>query len=241
MKIKDNISFVLPMYNEEDNIKGAIDQLKTLARDLTDGTIEIVVVDDASTDKSAEIVRAIAARDFSVKLFRMEKNTKFGGAFAKGLKSATGDVVLYMDSDMPVEIDDIKKSLPLIAESDIVTGYSKVEKGDTLKRKIMSGVYNAMVRALFGLDIKDINSGYKIMRRKVLAGIEFVSRSPFADVEIFIHARKYGFKVTQYPLVFRSRTGGRSYIARIPVVLATFADMLKVKVLSLGKNTSKSL
>lgn len=227
-----SISFVLPMYNESANIRASIEALEAIASELT-GDYEIVVVDDASTDDSADIVDKMAREDNAIRLLRLEENTMFGGAFAKGFKSAVKDVIMYMDSDMPVSEEDIKESFPLINDADIVTGYSKVKKGDTVKRKIISGGYNFLVQALFGLDVKDINSGYKIVRRSLIEDIEFVSRSPFVDVELFLHARKKGGRVRQFPLIFKTRPGGKSYIARVPVILATFSDMLKVKLLSL--------
>ena len=224
-----SLSFVLPMYNESENIQETIETISKLAEELT-SDYEIVIVDDASTDNSAEIVQEISKNNNSINFFRLYKNTKFGGAFAKGFKSAKKDVIVYMDSDLPVGIEDIKASIPLALKNDIVTGYSKVKKGDTVNRKIISGIYNLMVQILFGLNVRDINSGYKIVKKKVVDELEFISKSPFIDVELFIHAKKHDFKVKQYPLVFLSRTGGKSYIARIPVILATFLDMLKVRV-----------
>ena len=224
------ISFVLPMFNESENINHTLADLKSLAKELTDD-YEIVVVDDASTDPSADIVEALAQEDSTIKLFRLIQNSKFGGAFAEGFKKATKDVIVYMDSDMPVKSEDIKKSFPLIAEYDVVTGYSKVKKGDNVKRKIISGTYNLIVQVLFGLSIKDINSGYKVVRRSVVEDVDFISRSPFVDVEIFLHAKRKNSSVKQFPLVFRSRKGGQSYIARIPVIWATFVDMIKVRML----------
>ncbi|MFH1877647.1 MAG: glycosyltransferase family 2 protein [Candidatus Omnitrophota bacterium] len=232
MKDKISISFVLPMYNEQANIADAISNIKSFAGELSDD-YEIVIVDDASTDGSAEIVAEKMKEDPRIRFFRLEKNTRFGGAFAKGFKEAGKDVIMYMDSDMPVSIADIKESFPLIKSADIVTGFSKIKKGDTALRKFISTGYNFLVRSLFGLDINDINSGYKIVRREVIEGLDFVSRSPFVDVEIFLHAKKKNKKVRQFPLIFRSRSGGESHISRMPVILATFTDMLKVKIRSL--------
>ncbi len=233
MQEKPGISFVLPMYNEWDNIEKAISILRTLARELAND-YEIVIVDDASTDSSGDLVEAIAKRSDDISFYRLEKNTKFGGAFAKGFKSASKDVIVYMDSDMPVSVADILESYPLIKDYDIVTGCSKVKKGDTFKRKIISKVYNLLVQGLFGLSVKDINSGYKIVRREFIEDIKFVSRSPFVDVELFIHAKKKGGKVKQFPLVFQSRSGGRSHISALPIIVATFRDMIKTRI-SLGK------
>ncbi len=224
-----SISFVLPMYNEEENIEDAVRTLMFLGGQISDD-FEIVIVDDASTDGCADTVEELSKADGRIKLYRLRSNTKFGGAFAEGFKRASKDVIMYMDSDMPVSEEDIKASLPLIGNADIVTGYSRVKKGDTLKRKIISGGYNLLVQALFGLHIRDINSGYKVVRRDLVRDIKFISRSPFADVELFLHARKKRGRVKQYPLVFKSRSGGKSHIARFPVILATFRDMIKVRV-----------
>ena len=230
-----SVSFVLPMFNEEDNIARTINALKSIAGRLT-GDYEIVVVDDASTDGSAGLVRRMAKDDGTLKLYALPGNTKFGGAFAEGFSRASKDIIVYMDSDFPVSVEDIEASFPLIREYDIVTGYSKVKKGDTLKRKFMSLVYNLMIQTLFGMNIKDINSGYKIVRREVVKGTRFASRSPFVDVELFACAAKKNASIKQYPLIFNSREGGKSYIARLPVVIATFSDMVKLRIsLWMGK------
>lgn len=236
MKHNFSISFVLPMFNERDNIEDTIRKIKSVAEELT-SDYEIVIVDDASSDGCRDIVRTLAEQDDTIRLFRLERNSKFGGAFAKGLVEARKDIILYTDSDMPVRTKDIQESIFLIADVDIVTGYSKVKKGDTVGRKIISSVYNFAIQILFGLNIKDINSGYKIIKRDVVDDIEFVSRSPFVDVELFLHARRKGCKVHQFGLVFHPRSGGKSYISRFPVLWATFIDMLKVKLLFLKKGS----
>lgn len=230
---KPAISFVMPMYNESGNIETAVTVLKSLGEELS-REYEIVVVDDASTDASADIVAGMAGSDKRVKLYRLTKNTKFGGAFAEAFKNAAKDIIIYMDSDLPVSAEDIRASLPLIAGADIVTGYSKVKKGETFLRKTISWAYNKMVDKLFGLDIADINSGFKIVRKDLVSDMDFISKSPFVDVELFIHARKKGATVRQYPLIFLSRSAGVSHIARLPVIFATFRDMIKVKLLTRG-------
>ncbi|MFH1846669.1 MAG: glycosyltransferase family 2 protein [Candidatus Omnitrophota bacterium] len=233
MIIRSSVSFVLPMYNEEANIADTVSRIRSLGAEITDD-YEIVIVDDASTDNSVKTAQALAEKDSSIKVFEMRKNTKFGGAFSEGFKRAEKDVILYMDSDMPVKEEDIMASVPFIEKFDIVTGVSKIKKGDTIKRKIISGVYNFIVQSLFRLDVNDINSGYKVVRKKVVEDIDFISKSPFVDVELFLHAKKMGYAIYQFPLIFIDRTGGKSYIARLPVIAATFRDMLKVRLLRRG-------
>lgn len=223
-----SISFVFPMFNEAENIETTIRRITALASEICDD-YEIVIADDASTDGSAELVDGLAGRDKHIKLVRLKVNTKFGGALKEGLKIASKDVVIYTDSDLPAKEADIKNALELLGDSDIVTAYSLVLKDASLKRIIMSKVYNFLVRLLFGLKILDINSGLKIYRRKVLEGLDLKSRSPFIDVEIFAEAKRRGFTIKQYGLIFDLRTGGRSTISRMSVVVRTFWDMLRYR------------
>lgn len=224
-----SISFVLPMYNESSNIENTVNRISKLAGELT-GDHEIIIVDDASTDKAAEIAGRIASQNPRVKLIRLEKNTKFGGALAEGLKNAGKEVVVYTDADMPVKEEDVKKGLALLEDADVITGYSLVLKDSSIKRIMMSKVYNFLVQVLFGLNIKDINSGFKIYRAKVVKGLNLISKSPFVDVEIFAEAKKRGFRIKQFGLIFDLRTKGASTISRLGVVARTFFDMFLYKI-----------
>jgi len=225
MSDRPGISFVLPMYNEAANISHTVAAVRSLARELSDD-YEIVIVDDASTDGSGRIAEELSRADGRVRPVLLERNTKFGGALKAALAAATKDVVIYTDADLPVEEADVRKALALLGEADIVTGYSLVLKDASIKRIIMSKVYNFLVYVLFGLDLHDVNSGFKIYKRKVLDGLALISMSPFVDVEIFCEARKRGYTIEQYGVVFRLRTRGKSTISRFPVVARTFFDML---------------
>jgi glycosyltransferase involved in cell wall biosynthesis len=225
-----SVSFVFPMFNERENIEETVRRASKLAAEIS-GDYEIIIADDASTDGSGDAADALAAKDNRVMSVRLEKNTKFGGALKAGLQAASKDVVVYTDSDFPAKEEDIKKALALLESADVVTAYSIVIKDTSLKRIIMSKVYNFLVRALFGLNIKDINSGLKIYRRAVLQGMKLRSRSPFVDVEIFAEAAKRGFKIAQYGLIFELRTKGASTISRTSVVARTFWDMLAYRFL----------
>ena len=225
---KYNISFVFPMFNEAENIEETVRRITVLAGEIC-SDYEIVVVDDASTDGSGKLVDRLAARDNRIKSVRLKVNTKFGGALKEGLKNASKDVIVYTDSDLPAKEEDIKKALELLDGADIVTAYSLVLKDASLKRIIMSKGYNFLVRLLFGLKIRDINSGLKIYKRKVFEGLDLKSRSPFIDVEIFAETARRGFSIKQYGLIFDLRTRGESTISRMSIVMRTFWDMLKYR------------
>ncbi|MFA6320492.1 MAG: glycosyltransferase family 2 protein [Candidatus Omnitrophota bacterium] len=226
--IKHSISFVFPMFNEAENIEETLRRATALASEIADD-YEIVIVDDASTDGSGDIVDKLASADKHIKSVRLKVNTKFGGALKEGLKNSSKGVVIYTDSDLPAREKDIKGALDMLNGADVVTAYSLVLKDASLKRIIMSKGYNFLVRILFGLKIRDINSGLKIYKRKVIEGLDLKSRSPFIDVEIFAEAARRGFAIKQYGLIFELRTKGESTISRMSVVARTFWDMLKYR------------
>ena len=226
--MKYSISFVLPVYNEAANIEDAVRRISALAGELTDD-YEVIAVDDASTDGSPDIADMIALKDPRVRSIRLKKNTKFGGALAVGLKNASKGVVVYTDADLPVREEDVKKGLALLDKADVITGYSLALKDTAIKRIVMSKVYNFLVQIFFGLNIKDINSGFKIYKLNVVKDLDLISMSPFVDVEIFAEAKKRGFRIEQFGLLFERRSKGASTISRLSVIARTFLDMLIYK------------
>ena len=229
MNIKEmSVSFVLPMFNEAENIADTIGRVGKFAGQIC-GSYEIVISDDASTDGSADIVKDLAAGDSRIKLVALKKNSKFGGALNAGLMAASKEIVVYTDSDLPAKEEDIKKAIELLDDTDIVTAYSLVIKDASFKRIVMSKVYNFLVQVLFGLHLRDINSGLKVYRRKILEGMKLKSESPFIDVEIFAEALKRGARIHQYGLVFDLRLKGNSHISRPSVIARTLRDMLTYK------------
>jgi glycosyltransferase involved in cell wall biosynthesis len=220
-----SISFVFPMFNETKNIGQTINRASELAKELTDD-YEIIVVDDASTDGSAEAVETIAVRDYHIKSIRLKVNSKIGGAIREGLKNASKEVIIYTDFDFPAKEDDIKKALGLLEDADIVTSYSLAIKHLRLKRIIMSKGYNFLAEFLFGLHIQDINAGLKIFKKKVFEDISLKSSSPFIYTEIFAEAAKKDFKIRQYGLIFETRKKEISRVSKMSIVMRTFYDML---------------
>jgi glycosyltransferase involved in cell wall biosynthesis len=216
------------MYNESKTIERTIRGLTEIAKGLLND-YEIIIADDASSDESASIVDRIAGKDPRIRITRLQKNTKFGGALRKGIENARKDIIIYTDSDLPIGAENVREALRLLDKSDIVTAYSRVHKGETVKRKVISKVYNFLIQLLFRTSLKDINSGFKIYKRKIFNGMELISESPFVDVEIFVKAMRKGFTVEQYPVIFKERKGGKSYISRPGVILRTFLDMIRFR------------
>lgn len=173
MPERPSISLVVPMFNEQENIEHAL-ATATAALERHADEHEIVVVDDASTDRSSALLCAAAAGDPRIKPLSHERNRGLGAALRTGFAAATKDLVLYMDADLPFDPEDIGRAVRAIqlTRADMVAGYRIDRTMEGLRRAIYSYVYNGLVGLLFGWPHRDINFSFKLMRREVLEAVE---------------------------------------------------------------------
>ena len=108
-KWRPSVSVVYPMFNEEENIERAVHFAEAVLTDIT-SDYEILIVNDASTDRSAEIAEALAGSNPCVKVFHHERNLKLGGALRTGFSKATNELVFYCDSDLPVDLTELNRA-----------------------------------------------------------------------------------------------------------------------------------
>lgn len=223
------ISLVFPMFNEGPVVDTTLKQtIEVLERRFAD--FEIVVADDASTDGCAERVEQWARKDPRIRLVRLPRNQRFGGAICAGLQAASKDFLVYTDFDLPVRLDSLPRLLEAFADADVLTGYSDAgAKYANWKSKVISLSYNALVRTLFGLRLRDINFGFKAIRRSAWQKMQLRSRSPFVGAELFVQAKYLGFRVKEIPVPFVQRQLGASQIRRFDVIAATMLDMVKLR------------
>ena len=106
---KPSISVVYPMFNEEENIERAVHFAEAVLTDLS-SDYEILIVNDASTDRSAELAEALAGSNPCVKVFHHERNLKLGGVLRTGFSNATKELVFYCDSDLPVDLTELNRA-----------------------------------------------------------------------------------------------------------------------------------
>ena len=223
------ISLVLPMFNESPVVEATLTRaLECLDRFFDD--FEIVVADDGSTDDSAEKVARWATRDARLKLVRLPVNQRFGGALRAGLCAASNEFLMYTDFDLPVALNCLPQLLHKFSDADVLTGYSdSVPKDANWRSRVISLGYNSLVRGLFGLSLRDINFGFKAMRKSVWDQLASRSCSPFIDAELFIRAQRQGFRVKEVAVPFSQRQLGASHIRRLDVIAATLWDMARLR------------
>jgi glycosyltransferase involved in cell wall biosynthesis len=226
-----SLTFMFPMWNEEEMIHRTVDAARETASDLVAsgevGEYEILIVDDASTDKTGTIADELAAADDHVRVVHHEVNRKLGGSVRTGLAEARCDLVLYTDADMPFDLADLGKALRLmrVYEADILSAYRLDRTGEGVKRTLYSYVYNSMVRILLGMRIRDVNFAFKLLRRDILRHIELESEGSFIDVELLAKAQRRGFHIIQFGVDYFPRDRGTSTLSS-PAVISTILKEL---------------
>lgn len=222
-----SISLVIPMYQEAENIEHAI---TTAVDALRDWDYEIVVVDDASTDRGPEIVRRLAERDGRIRIVRHDRNRRLGGSLRTGFAAARGDLVLYMDADLPFDPHEIPRGVRAmeVTRADMIAGYRIDRTMEGVRRAVYSFAYNGLIGLLFGWPHRDINFSFKLMRREVLDAVELRAEGSLIDAELVVKAKNLGFSIQQLGLDYFPRTRGRSHLAGIDVVLKIMVELVRL-------------
>jgi len=221
-----SVSLVIPMFNEEENIEHAID-CAVAALERCAGDYEIVVVNDASTDRSSEIVTRLAAANPRIRLFQHEVNRKLGATLKTGYAAARKDLVVYMDADLPFDPEVIGRAMQAlkVTRADLIAGYRLDRTTEGFRRTVYSYLYNSLIGVLFGWPHRDINFSFKLMRREVLEAIELKSEGSLIDAELIVKAKNLGFVIQQLGLDYFPRTRGNSTLSSPTVILKIFREL----------------
>lgn len=217
------LSFVFPMYNEIGNIERCVEEALATGYKLT-ANLEIIVVDDASTDGCGALADRLAAQHPELKVLHHPQNRKLGGALRTGFAAATNEWVLYSDSDLPIQMDEALRAVPLLSNADMVIG-NRQGRAEGFKRELMSWVYNRLIRVLFGLDVRDVNFAFKLFRRAILDQIVLQSEGSFIDAELLIETHKAGFTIAELPIQYHPRVAGVSTLASNGVVVKILREL----------------
>jgi hypothetical protein len=148
-----------------------------------------------------------------------------------GFATATGDLVLYTDADLPFDMAEVGQAIRLMRYygADIVSAYRFDRTGEGASRAIYTFFYNVFIRRLFGVRMRDINFAFKLCQRKIFEHIELRSEGSFIDAELIIRARKLGYQVIQFGVDYFPRTRGVSTLASLGVIRTIIREMFELQ------------
>jgi len=217
------------MYNEEAYIHRAIRAAVAALAEITPDH-EIVVVDDASTDRTGAMADELARADPRIKVVHNERNRQLGGSVRAGYAAATKDLVLYTDADLPFDLRELGRAVRLLEyqEADVLAAYRFDRTSEGFVRTVYSLVYNLLIRALFGLAVKDVNFSFKLFHRSLLEKVALKSEGSFIDAEFLVRARKAGASIIQIGVDYFPRSRGISTLSSPAVILTILREMARL-------------
>lgn len=207
------LSIVVPAYNEEENIPVLIERIEKVFRsNKIKG--EIVIVNDNSTDKTSKVANRCAKSYGNVVVVdRTDGLRGPGRALREGFRHANGSVVITMDADLSHEPEEIPNFLQALKQADVISGsrYMKGGSGelDPLRNFISRG-YSLFAKLLLGLNMADISTGYRAIRKNVLEKLDLQSTGFEIHAEIPAKACLNNFRIKEIPIHYAKRRKGKT-------------------------------
>jgi glycosyltransferase involved in cell wall biosynthesis len=221
------ISIFFPCYNEEANVERVTEEALAVAATISDD-FEIIIVNDGSRDRTSEIAHELAKKYPQVKAIDHVQNQGYGGALQTGFKNATKELVFYTDGDGQFKIEEITKLLPLIEEYDIVSGY-RIDRQDPFIRKVNAYLWGSLVNMLFKLRVSDVDSAFKLYRRKIFDEFTLESKGALIDTEVLAKAKARGYTITEIGVNHYPRVAGVQTGANIKVIIKAFKELFELR------------
>lgn len=221
-----SVSVVVPLYNEEENVRVLNERLKDVLDNL--GTeYEIIYVDDGSSDRTLDILEDIQKADRNVLVLSLRRNFGQTAAFAAGFDFARGDIVITMDGDLQNDPKDIPRLLDAIRDCDLVSGWRKKRKDTFLTRRLPSMIANWLISKVTGVKLHDYGCSLKAYRRDVVKNLRL-----YGEMHRFIPAVAswYGVRVAEIETTHHPRLRGKSKYG-ISRTIKVLLDLITVKFL----------
>jgi dolichyl-phosphate beta-glucosyltransferase len=227
---------VVPAYNEEAGIAASVECLRGWLEQ-RGGDFEILVVDNASEDRTAERVEALSDGP-SIRLLQNERNRGKGYSMRRGMLEARGELRLHCDADCAGSVPSLAKMLELVREHDVVVGSrlaagAQVGRRQPLRRRIVGRSFQQLCRLVLREPTRDLYCGFKLWRAQ--AAVDAYSRTRIEgwtfDAEVLAMARALGYRLCETGIVWTDRHGSRVRMAHIlvPVVRELVAARRRVR------------
>ena len=212
------LSLFFPDYNEESVIKKTLAAAAKVAPGIAE-TYEIIVINDGSTDRTREIVEDIISANPRIKLISHPTNQGYGAAIKSGLAAVRYPWVIACDSDGQFDLSEIKKFTPFTKDYDLIIGY-RLKRTDSRYRRFMAFVLRLVNLILFRLNLRDVDCGFKLIRRSVVKAVgQLTTASAITVTEFITRAVCLRYRVKEVGVSHHSRSGGQQTGGRPSVVI----------------------
>jgi glycosyltransferase involved in cell wall biosynthesis len=222
-----SLTVFFPAYNERGNIgvlvTSALEVLPRIA-----GRFEVIIVDDGSTDGTAELADELAqAHAGLVRAIHHCPNRGYGAALKSGLDAAQNEWVFFTDGDGQFRLEELPEFVDQLKPGiDLLVGFRK-KRSDPWYRSLNARLYKGMIRMLFGLRVRDLDCAFKLIHRRVLDSVKLKSNGALVSAELLIKASRRGFTIAQVGVNHYPRLSGQQTGAKLSVILRMFWELLR--------------
>ena len=226
-------SVIVPLFNEEDNVRPLVGALIPVMDGLNN-PFEVILVNDGSRDATPLILEELAAEDARIKVINLRRNTGQTAAMMAGFDHATGDIIIPMDGDLQNDPADIPRLLTKLGEGyDVVSGWRQERKDELFLRKVPSWFANRIISFVSGVKLHDYGCTLKAYRRDVLSGVRL-----YGELHRFvpIFASWQGARIAELPVNHRERRFGvskyglnRIFKVLLDLILVSFLTKYQAK------------
>ena len=223
------LSVCLPAYNEESNLAAMVeDVVGTMTPRFA--ALEVIVVNDGSTDRTADVLAELEGRYPCVRSIHHERNLGYGAAVHAAVSAAAQDLLLATDSDRQFALGDIDRFTPMMAAYDVVIGYRE-HRSDPRARVALGTAWTAISNRLFGYLARDVNCAFKLVWRDVFqaVGPRIRARGGTFSAEWLARTRAARFRIAEVPVSHYPRPAGTPTGARPLVVARAVLELLRLR------------
>lgn len=227
------LSIIVPSFNEELRLPASLDHIAEYVAASRRST-EVLVVDDGSTDRTAEVAAAYADRIANLRVLKNGENRGKGYSVRHGMLEAKGEVVLFTDADLSAPIEEADKLLAAMEQYDVAIGSRAMDRSlikvhESAFREFAGIVFNRIVRTVLWLPFVDTQCGFKAFRRercRILFEQQRIERFGF-DPELLFLARHHGLKAVEIPVRWSHSPATKINMMRDSILM--FVDVFTIR------------
>jgi glycosyltransferase involved in cell wall biosynthesis len=221
-----SLSIFFPCYNEEQNIGLLIQQAQELAPQIA-SKHEILVINDGSVDKTAQVVKHLAQNDEHIRLIEHPKNLGYGMSLRTGFANAKSEWVFFTDGDGQFDLNQLKEFIPATRSSTVVIGY-RTNRAEGSLRALNARLFKLFIDVLFRVHVRDIDCAFKLLKTDLIQSLPLQSSGAMISAEILYRLKKKHLKVTQLPVRHLPRKYGQPSGNNIKVILKAFYEAFRL-------------
>jgi glycosyltransferase involved in cell wall biosynthesis len=221
-----SLSAFFPAHDEEDNVVPMAEAILGVLPDVA-RTWELVIVDDGSRDRTRERAQALTRTHPGVRVVHHEVNRGYGAAIRSGLAAARHEWVFWTDGDRQFDPRQITRLIAELPRADVVVGW-RAARADHVVRRLNTFAWNMLIRALFGVRVRDVDCAFKLVPRRALEGIALEAEGAMVSTELLAHLVRRGARIVEVPVDHFPRLSGTPSGGDPRVIVRAFRELARL-------------